>query len=577
MRFVTMLLCLLFISYTAAQDFSQLSSYQNLQKAAKKTSLQLPEQPEIEHAVDEAEYIVGPGDVFNVIIGGQVDDEQQLMVSPEGELVFPAAGPIRVDGMVLKQAKKAIKTHLQRRYRAKDIAVSLVQLRTFRVAVSGAVYFPGLVVVNGMNRVSDALFLAGGLVEPPPPFPGPENPTKKERRAAKQQTETTISEEEYKELESAVASKRNIVVKRRNGAALRVDLLKFERAGDLDANPYLNDGDVIIVPTVQDDVGKVSIFGAVRSPGTFEYASGDRLRDVLDMAHWFSVNADSGKIEIARFVENSSRAREIEVEFDWSDSARVQQALDTPLQPDDRIFVRSLPKFHRSRTVEIRGEVKYPGEYALLENATTLADIIDLAGGFTEEAALNAAYVVRRSYENRKDPDFERLEFMTVQEMERSEKAYYRERAREIKGLVSTDFIALFENGEEQYNIKLADKDLIVVPAKEYAVNVVGHVRHPGLVPFVPGKKAKYYIERTGGYNVGAWKSRVRVKKAGTGEMLSAKNTIVEMGDMVFVPEKIERENLIRDIALITVQVATVVLLVVQTNWYASNSNTFTR
>ncbi len=577
MRFVIMLLCLLFASYAMPQDLSQLSSYRDLQKVAKKSSLQLPRQPEIEHAVVETEYLVGPGDVFNIIIGGQTGDEQQLMVSPEGELVFPAVGPIKVDGLTLARTKDLVKAHLQTRYLAKDISVSLVQLRTFRVAVSGAVYFPGLVVVNGMSRVSDALFLAGGLVEPPPPFPRPENPLRKEQTSLKQKTETTISEEDYKKLQGDAASKRNIVIKRRDGSSLRADLLKFERTGNLDANPYLHDGDVIIIPTVQEDVGKISIAGAVRSPTTFEYSSGDRLRDLLDMAHGFSVNADSSKIEIVRFVENSSRAQEVEVEFDWSDSVLVRQALDTPLQPDDRVFVRSMPKFHQKRTVEIRGEVKYPGEYALLENATTLTDIINLAGGFTSEAALNAAYVVRRSYENRKDPDFERLDFMRVQEMERSEKAYYRERAREIKGLVSTDFIALFENGEEQYNIKLADKDLIVVPAKEYAVYVVGHVKNPGLVPYTPGKKASYYIERAGGYNIGAWKSRVRVKKAGTGEMLSAKSTIVEMGDMVFVPEKIKQENLIRDIALITVQAATVVLLIVQANWYASSSGGFVR
>ena len=154
--------------------------------------------------------------------------------------------------------------------------------------------------------------------------------------------------------------------------------------------------------------------------------------------------------------------------------------------------------------------------------------------------------------------------------MERKEKVYFRERAREIKGLVSTDFEALFEKGEKQYDVKLVDHDLIVVPAKEYAVNVVGHVKNPGLVPYTPGKTAKYYIERAGGYNVGAWKKRVRVKKAGTGEMLSTKGMIVEMGDMVFVPEKIESENIIRDVALITVQMITVVMLVVQTSWYAT-------
>jgi protein involved in polysaccharide export with SLBB domain len=193
-----------------------------------------------------------------------------------------------------------------------------------------------------------------------------------------------------------------------------------------------------------------------------------------------------------------------------------------------------------------------------------------MAGGFTDEAALNAAYVVRRSYEDRKDNEFDRLQLMTVQEMSRKEVVYFRERAREIEGLISTDFVALFEQGNKSYDITLKDEDMIVVPRKDYTVNVLGHVKNPGLVPYEPNQKAKYYINSAGGYNIDAWKRKARVKKAGTGEMVSAKDTIVEMGDTIFVPEKLEREDLVRDIALITVQAVTVVMLVVQTNWYAT-------
>jgi len=570
MRLYIMLLFVFMASFAAAQDLSQVATLEDLKKASAKPTLRSPRQPEIEHAVNEAEYVVGPGDMFSIIIGGQSDEQQQLMVSPEGNLVFPAAGSLKVDGMLLCDVKQRIREKLNTRYRADNIQVSLIQLRSFRVAVTGAVHSPGLFAVNGMNRVSDAILAAGGLLELPSPLPEPEKTRVTSRTQSRQQADQQVSEEEYKILENNIASKRNIIVKRLDGSVLHADMLKFERNGDLHANPYLADGDVIVVSTVKKDIGQVSILGAVKSPAAFEFLKGDKIRDLLEMAHGFTVDADSENIILVRFVENSSRARQVRNEIDWSKPEQVDKVLDINLQPDDRIFVRSMPKFHKQRTVEIKGEVLYPGKYALLENASSLTGIIKLAGGFTKEAALHSAYVVRRSYEDRKDPDFERLELMAVQEMERKEKVYFRERAREIKGLVSTDFEALFEKGEEQYDVKLADQDLIVVPAKEYAVNVVGHVKNPGLVPYVPGKNAKYYIERAGGYNVGAWKKRVRVKKAGSGEMLSTKGAVVEMGDMVFVPEKIESENIIRDIALITVQMITVVMLVVQTSWYAN-------
>ena len=570
MRHLLLLLCLMASGYT--QDLSSFSPLKDLQKAAKKTPLQLPDSPEIEHPVDENEYRVGPGDVFSIIIGGNEEEGHQLMVSPEGHLVFPSVGSINVAGETLADVKRAIREKLKFTFHAQEISISLIQLRTFRVTVSGAVNFPGLVSVNGLDRVSDAVFMAGGLVEPPPPFPEPPNPREQVRGLPERDTNIQLTQEEYDELKENVASKRNIFIKHRDGTHSHADLLKFELAGDLEANPHLVDGDVIIVPTVQEEVGKVSISGAVRTPNTFEYTKGDNVRDILEMGHWFAINADSSRLYIARFVDDSSRAQEIVLDLDWTKPDLVNQLLQTPLRPDDRVFLRSVPKFHKKQTIEIRGEVMYPGEYALLKSPTRLSEIIDLAGGFTGQAALNAAYIVRRSFEDRKDFEYERLEYMTIQEMDRKEKAYFRERSRELKGLVSTDFVALFQDGIQDYDVVLSDQDLIIVPAKDYTVNVIGHVKNPGLVPYVPEQTAAYYIDKAGGYNIGAWKKKVRVKRAGTGEMLSKKNTIVEMGDMIFVPEKIEREDLVRDIALITVQLATVVMLIVQTNTYATRN-----
>jgi polysaccharide export outer membrane protein len=554
-----------------AQDLSALSSMKDLRDASKKASLQqLPQSPEIEHPVDENVYIVGPGDVFNIIIGGNEEESQLIMISPEGHVVLPSIGGVMVAGETLAKAKSVLTEKLRSAFYSEYISITLIQLRTFRVTVSGAVNFPGLVSVNGLARVSDAIFMAGGLVEEPPPFPLPENPSDRLRTLPQRDTEVELTPEEYEELKEKVASKRNIFVRRRDKSVLHADLLKFELAGDLDANPYLVDGDVIVVPTVQKEVGEVSISGAVRTPGIFEYVQGDDIRDLLDMAHGFSINADSSKIFIARFIDNSSRTQEIVLEIDWSDAEGVNQVLATPLRADDRIFLRSMPNYHKKRTIEIQGEVRYPGEYALLINPTYLSEMIDIAGGFTDQAALSAAYVVRRSFEDRQDADFDRLAYMTVQEMERKEKAYFRERSREMKGLVSTNFVALFEKGEQKYDVILHDEDMIVIPAKDYTVNVIGHVKNPGLIPYVPNMGANYYIKLAGGYNIGAWKSKVRVKKAFTGEMLSKHNTIVEMGDIIYVPERLETEDLLRDIALITVQLATVVMLVVQTSWYAT-------
>ncbi|MBN1480246.1 hypothetical protein EH223_20000 [candidate division KSB1 bacterium] len=570
MRQLIGLLCYAIGLTAVAQDVSSLY-LRNLQQASGSEQTRLLEPPVLEHPIDENEYIVGAGDFFSIFVGSDVDKNHQLMVLPEGLLVIPDVGDVEVAGKTLKEVKEAIVKKLKSTYYSENIYVSLVRLRTFRVSVTGAIETPRLVNVNGLDRLSDAIIRAGGFIEPSTSFNKSDDTDEQNRNMASPTKSSKLSEEELKELKQNAASKRNVLIKRRDGSILRVDHLKFELAGDLEENPFLLDGDVIVIPTVQEQAGKVSISGAVRTPNTFEYAQDDRVLDLLELSHGFTTDADSSKIYIARFLGNSNRAQEIVLDIDWSDSNYVEQVMNTRLQPDDRIFVRRVPQFHEKRTVEIRGEVNYPGEYALLKNPTRLTELIETAGGFTEDAALNAAHVVRRSFEERKDAEFERLELMTAQEMSRQEKVYFRERARELKGLVSTDFVALFENGEDNYDITLEDQDLVVVPKKDHTVNVVGHVKQPGLVPYLPNLDAAYYIENAGGYNIRAWKKKVRVQRAGTGVLLSAKNTTVEMGDTIFVPEKLENENLIRDILLITVQLATVVVLIIQTNIYASS------
>ena len=49
------------------------------------------------------------------------------------------------------------------RVRDRAIDVSLAQIRTFKVSVTGGVEQPGVVVVSAADRVTEAIALAGGL------------------------------------------------------------------------------------------------------------------------------------------------------------------------------------------------------------------------------------------------------------------------------------------------------------------------------------------------------------------------------------------------------------------------------
>jgi protein involved in polysaccharide export with SLBB domain len=90
-------------------------------------------------------------------------------------------------------------------------------------------------------------------------------------------------------------------------------------------------------------------------------------------------------------------------------------------------------------------------------------------------------------------------------------------------------------------------------------------VNRPGLVKWVPGKNVEYYIEKAGGFSWNARKGKIRLIKAQTSKWIKPKkNTPVEIGDTIFVPEKTEIDywEMWKDILLIVSQIATIILVV---------------
>jgi protein involved in polysaccharide export with SLBB domain len=521
----------------------------------------------LEEAIDPAEYFVGPGDQFFIQVGSMSSDHLELPVSPEGELIVPAVGAIPVANLALQDARKLVKERMSAKYVSREIGVHLIRPRTFKVSVAGAVQNPGLVEVNGTSRAAEAIDLAGGLLQPIKVQASLQQISVQtpalEQSALKQTKMAPASEYQV-----FSGSRRNIVIKRRNGESVPVDLQRFSLTGDRRANPYLRDGDVIFVPNEENSAGRVYLAGALKNPGIFEYAPGDCIGDLIEMAHGFTTDADSSKIELVRFRGKSSKTIREMISLAIDNPQARAQTLNYPLQPDDRLFVRFQYKFHETRNVEIKGEVRYPGFYALEDSSIHLSEMIARAGGITREASLKNAFIQRRAEEDVSDPEFERLKKMAVLEMTESERDYFKIKSRERIGGMGVDFTALFERGDKSQDVILRDHDLIFIPAQEQTVKVTGQVINPGLYTYKPNQTVKYYLAEAGGYNWNARKSRMRIIRSQTGEWAKPNDdTIVEIGDTIFVPEKPERDywKLSRDLIAVAAQVATIFLVVYTT------------
>jgi protein involved in polysaccharide export with SLBB domain len=476
----------------------------------------------LDKKVDPKEYIVGPRDKLTVYIWGQLDQPFVLDVTPEGNVFFPTVGILEVSGYTLAEAKRRIIEKAKTHYQEEDISVELTVLRSFRVFVTGQVEEPGTYRASAVDRVSDMVERAGGF-----------------------------SGGNY--------SMRNIQVYHSDGSVSSSDVQWFFRTGSVAYNPYVKMGDVIHVPP---RMSIVQIFGAVHIPSFYEYREKDTIQTILDLAGGLLEYAFLSQVEVARFQEDGKTTDRIRINLEDPRSQDPGGAF--LVKPDDQIFIRSMTDWHIKRRVSIIGEVKYPGSHLIERDKTRLKDIVEQAGGFTEEAYLRESQVIRGRVHREVDPEFQRLRTMSTADMTPQEYEYYKTQSRQRKGVMAIDFVELFESDNMTYNIVLKDGDVIYVPRQRETINLTGQVELPGLITHQPRKDAEFYINRSGGYSWNADKGQTRVIKGSSGLWLKpGKAENLEPGDSVFIPEKPDRDwwGIIKDTAAVLGQVATVVIV----------------
>jgi protein involved in polysaccharide export with SLBB domain len=150
------------------------------------------------------------------------------------------------------------------------------------------------------------------------------------------------------------------------------------------------------------DEGYIKVTGAVRRPGEYKYAKSLTLFDALVMANGLKLEAATNRVDIFRIVIDSIQpVRNVvaTIEIDKSMNILDARKKDFQLEPYDQIVVRSIPEFSFQKIVNITGEVKYPGQYALLDKNEKLLSVIQRAGGLTSEA-FDAGTTLYRSQDN---------------------------------------------------------------------------------------------------------------------------------------------------------------------------------
>ncbi|HUI10818.1 MAG TPA: polysaccharide biosynthesis/export family protein, partial [Bacteroidota bacterium] len=97
----------------------------------------------LESVISPDRYYVGPSDGFSVSVWSIPPLTYQLTVTPEGTLIVPMVGEIRVAGLTLKAAREKTLEALRRTYLRNEVTMTLVTPRPLLVFVQGQVLNPG--------------------------------------------------------------------------------------------------------------------------------------------------------------------------------------------------------------------------------------------------------------------------------------------------------------------------------------------------------------------------------------------------------------------------------------------------
>lgn len=323
---------------------------------------------------------------------------------------------------------------------------------------------------------------------------------------------------------------------------------------DTENNPLLhkvsNNDDYINNPILVSFLKERSVFvrGGVRQSGAYPVTEGATLKNILSVAGGLTLEGNKENIELASRTQGR---RVIDI--------TAENPADIIIEAGDTIRVNQ--KFHKisTKTVLLSGEVHHPGQYDLMPG-DTLLDLIDRAGGLTEQAYPDGAIFSRANERKREEmrykaqaQDLELKLAASLQQLNDDKKpdmtqisatqnliAQLKQADAIGRITVEADPATLSANPEQ--NILLEKGDRIFIPKRPLTVRVAGEVLSPAALQFRTQKLPSEYINEAGGTTHYADKARSFViYPDGSAQPLnmsgwSHSSTMIPPGSTIIVP-----------------------------------------
>ena len=538
-----------------------------------------------------ADYKLGPGDEIIISLWGENNSRKNVTINKDGMIYYENIGFINLSNKTLESAELLLTEELSRIYSTlKDetnpttLMLELGKLKSINIYFSGHIENPGINLVHPFSDIFSAIVQAGGVND--------KGSLREVQLIRNDQTISTVDFYSFfmdgkntfssiKLIDGDVIHipnvKKRVSISGEVNRPSTYELLSGESVSDIityasgftsDASSslilsqitpveerssddnartkiainfknkesiMLNNGDSITVPPISPVDLNITIYGRVKSPGSYPGAN-TTLKNVLDIAGGFddpifrqTIRED--KIVILRQDKNQFYSEEISVAYKNADQFK--------LEINDKIFVYEDINYSNNFTYRVEGEVFKPGTYSLGETNITIREALALAGGLTELSS-ERNLIVRQEFSEVNEAGAEVI-------------------TSEVVNNVSLDF-------------EIGINSVIIASPSENVVKIEGNVYNPGLITFTKGYRYPRYIELAGGYKPNTLKRKTYIKRAnGSIEKVDgffvSRGKKIYPGDTIVVPINLEPNDFditafISDLSTTLANIAAILLIV---------------
>lgn len=244
-----------------------------------------------------AEYLLGPGDVLELLSPQLPEVAGEYVISPDGSIAVYLAGGISLSGLNREEAEARVRQRLSLYYDLPPVTLRIKSYENNQIIALGRVTNPGVIKFKAQPTLMEALARAGMLVSPTSRLP------------------------------------ENCALIRGKDQVVWIDLDRLLRSGNSGGNIKLANNDIIYIPDLEES--NVYVLGEVTRPGAYALVNASNIVSALAQAGGPTENAITSEV---RLVRNKGQEGAVQ-EIDLGRIVKGDYSQDYVLKRNDIVFV----------------------------------------------------------------------------------------------------------------------------------------------------------------------------------------------------------------------------------------------